>query len=267
MQTARCAAPCDRPIADLRLRSARREEGWLEEAGGCTEGLPHKSQTCNFPSPWISTPIHHPPTLIIGTSEREPRGHPAEELAAQRSQMMMIFALARSLLLVASVGSACSYTILSVPGSGISGHRVAISMSETAPGLRLDAPPDAAALALLPLQLDCPDPPPNAAALALLPLQLTSTSLGRSRAVQRKSVQDSRIRMAVEAEAAHSSTQTTQSCTFFRTDQPPKDPSVSCWLADSGFREELDSLEYVCTKDPCIEMERDDHEDHTEDSY
>jgi len=132
------------------------------------------------------------------------------------AEMMMI--CARALLLVASVGSACSYIILPVPGSGISGHRVAISMSETAP-------------------------------------------------VQRKSVQDSRIRMAVEAEAAHSSTQTTQSCTFFRTDQPPKDPSVSCWLADSGFREELDSLEYVCTKDPCIEMERDDHEDHTEDSY
>ena len=58
---------------------------------------------------------------------------------------------------------------------------------------------------------------------------------------------------------------TASSCTFFHTDQPPEDPSVSCWLAD---QEELDSLEYVCTHDhPCLDMDRDDHQDHTEDSY
>ena len=55
------------------------------------------------------------------------------------------------------------------------------------------------------------------------------------------------------------------SCSFFHTYQPPEDPSLSCWLADESA---LDSLEYVCTPDhPCLDMERDDHQDHTEDSY
>jgi len=88
---------------------------------------------------------------------------------------------------------------------------------------------------------------------------VTNFCMSEPAPVQRKSVQESRVQMFMEDDVSASS------CTFFHTHQPPEDPSVSCWLVD---QEELDSLEYVCTLDhPCLDMDRDDHQDHTEDSY
>lgn len=53
-------------------------------------------------------------------------------------------------------------------------------------------------------------------------------------------------------------------CSFFYADEPPEDPSITCWLNPENAEDE--KLEYVCTEThPCIDFE--DREDHGEDSY